>query len=325
MPFMAITTVSSSLYFLAEDCDQNKLKQGIRKEEISSMTKTREMDTTDDAHQAQQHKATSKGMVEQTKTSLLRAAVERQDPSSKGVDDSTLRRFLRARDLDVQRASAMFLKYLKWRREFVPNGSISPSEVSNEIAQNKVFVQGTDKKGRPIMVAFGSRHYQNKESSEELKLYVLDKICARTSPEQEKFVVLADLQGWGYANSDVRGCLAALAILQVYIYIYNSVLYLWVHLIFLMNKEASNNGLFSLSIGQLQDYYPERLGKLFIVNAPYIFMAVWKIIYPFIDNNTKKKIVFVENKKLKSTLLEDIDESLTPDIYGGRLPLVPVL
>ncbi|KAG8638578.1 hypothetical protein MANES_14G044000v8 [Manihot esculenta] len=200
----------------------------------------------------------------------------------------------------------MFLKYLKWRREFVPNGSISPSEVSNEIAQNKVFVQGTDKKGRPIMVAFGSRHYQNKESSEELKrfvVYVLDKICARTSPEQEKFVVLADLQGWGYANSDVRGCLAALAILQ----------------------EASNNGLFSLSIGQLQDYYPERLGKLFIVNAPYIFMAVWKIIYPFIDNNTKKKIVFVENKKLKSTLLEDIDESLTPDIYGGRLPLVPVL
>lgn len=57
-----------------------------------------------------------------------------------------------------------------------------------------------------------------------------------------------------------------------------------------MNKEASNNGLFSLSIGQLQDYYPERLGKLFIVNAPYIFMAVWKIIYPFIDNNTKKKV-----------------------------------
>lgn len=37
------------------------------------------------------------------------------------------------------------------------------------------------------------------------------------------------------------------------------------------------------------------------------------------------QIVFVENKKLKSTLLEDIDESLTPDIYGGRLPLVPVL
>ena len=42
----------------------------------------------------------------------------------------------------------------------------------------------------------------------------------------------------------------------------------------------------------MQDYYPERLGKLFIVNAPYIFMKVWKIIYPFIDNKTKKKVMF---------------------------------
>lgn len=36
------------------------------------------------------------------------------------------------------------------------------------------------------------------------------------------------------------------------------------------------------------------------------------------------QINFVENKKLKSTLLEDIDESQLPDIYGGRLPLVPI-
>lgn len=32
---------------------------------------------------------------------------------------------------------------------------------------------------------------------------------------QEKFVSIADLEGWGYANSDIRGYLAALSILQV--------------------------------------------------------------------------------------------------------------
>ncbi|GAB2280777.1 hypothetical protein Dimus_015402 [Dionaea muscipula] len=100
---------------------------------------------------------------------------------------------------------------------------------------------------------------------------------------QEKFLAIADLQGWGYSNSDVHAYIASLSILQ--------------------------------------DYYPERLGKLFIVHAPSIFMAVWKVIYPFIDNNTKKKITFVENKKLRSTLLLDIDESQLPDIYGGKLPL----
>jgi hypothetical protein len=32
---------------------------------------------------------------------------------------------------------------------------------------------------------------------------------------EEKFVSIADLKGWGYSNSDIRGYLAALSILQV--------------------------------------------------------------------------------------------------------------
>ncbi|CAN1317915.1 Phosphatidylinositol transfer protein 3 [Linum perenne] len=230
--------------------------------------------------------------VERTKLSLLRYSVETQDPSSKEVDDGMLRRFLRARDMDVEKASTMFLKYLKWKHSFLPNGtsSITTSDISTDISHNKVFLQGTDRTGRPICVAFGGRHFQNKLSGgvDEWKQfpYHIEKLCASMEEGQEKFMAIGDLEGWGYANSDIRGYLAALHILQ--------------------------------------DYYPERLGKLFIVHVPYVFMAVWKVIYPFIDSNTKKKIVFVDNKKLKSTLLEDIDESQLPEIYGGKMPLVPV-
>ena len=39
-----------------------------------------------------------------------------------------------------------------------------------------------------------------------------------------------------------------------------------------------------------QDCYPERLGKLFFVHVPYVFMAAWKVVYPFIDSKTKKKV-----------------------------------
>lgn len=81
------------------------------------------------------------------------------------VDDLTIRRFLRARDLDVEKASAMLLKYLKWRRMFAPNGHISVSEVENEIAQNKMFMQGRDKMGRPVAVLLGARHFHNKIGS----------------------------------------------------------------------------------------------------------------------------------------------------------------
>ncbi|KAK7318346.1 hypothetical protein RJT34_03045 [Clitoria ternatea] len=227
--------------------------------------------------------------TEVTKIRLVRAVVETSFTASKEEDDMTIRRFLRARDLDVDKASAMFLKYLNWRHSFVPNGSISLSEVSNDVAQDKLFVQGHDKIGRPIAIIIGRKHFQNKNGLDAFKrfvVYAFDKLCASMPRGQEKFVGIGDLKGWGYSNSDVRGYISALTILQ--------------------------------------DYYPERLGKLFIIHAPYIFMKVWKIIYPFIDNQTKKKIVFVENKKVKSTLLEDIDESQLPEIYGGPLPLVRI-
>ncbi|THG08490.1 phosphatidylinositol transfer protein 3-like [Camellia sinensis] len=226
---------------------------------------------------------------ELNKIHLMRAFVQTQDPSSKDADDLMIRRFLRARDLDIEKASTMFLKYLKWRRTFVSNGFISASEIQHDLAQNKMFLQGMDKKGRPITVAFGGRHFHNKGGLVEFKrftVFALEKLCSRMPAGQEKFVVICDLEGWGYANSDIRAYLGALSILQ--------------------------------------DYYPERLGKLFIIHVPYIFMAVWKVVPSFIDDNTKKKIMFVENKKLKSTLLQDIDESQLPEIYGGKLPLAPI-
>lgn len=76
-------------------------------------------------------------------------------------DDLMIRRFLRARDLDIEKASDLFLKYLSWRRTFIPDGFISTSEISNELAHNKLFMQGVDKKGRPIVVCYGGRHKQN--------------------------------------------------------------------------------------------------------------------------------------------------------------------
>lgn len=118
--------------------------------------------------------------IEQNKVRIMRAFVEREDSSSKEVDDLMIRRFLRARDHDIEKASTLFLKYLSWRRAFVPKGFIQPSEIPNELAQNKLFLQGLDKKGRPISVVLGARHKPNK-SLDEFKrfiVYSLDKICA---------------------------------------------------------------------------------------------------------------------------------------------------
>ncbi|KAK1584366.1 hypothetical protein Q3G72_032332 [Acer saccharum] len=117
-----------------------------------------------------------------------------------------------------EKASTLFLKYLSWKQSFVPNGYISPSEITNQFEDNKVCMQGLDKKGRPIMVAFGGRHNPSKGSLDDFNRFV----------------------------------------------------------VFTLDK----------------DCYPERIGKLFIVHSPYIFMTAWKVFYPFIESITKKKVKY---------------------------------
>ncbi|XP_078169124.1 SEC14 cytosolic factor-like [Carex rostrata] len=217
----------------------------------------------------------------------LRASVQAQDPSVKELDDFAVRRFLRARNLNVEKASVMLLKYVKWRKEAVPNGFISESEFPNRIAQKNFFSQGFDRAGRPIVVLLGGKHLKGDiEEFKRFSIYCLDRVCARLPSGQEKFLCINDLKGWGYSNLDIRGYLAALDIMQ--------------------------------------NYYPERLGKVLLIHVPYVFMKIWKILSPFIDKNTKKKFVFVDDKNLQTTLLEEMEESQIPDIYGGKLPLIPI-
>ncbi|GJM97257.1 hypothetical protein PR202_ga14170 [Eleusine coracana subsp. coracana] len=218
----------------------------------------------------------------------LRAVAEAQDPACKEEDDFMLRRFLRARDHNVGKACAMLVKYVKWKRTAKPNGFISEEEVANEIPKDKLFLQGYDKQGRPLIYGFGAKHYPSKRDLDEFKryvIYVLDKTVSRLPASgQEKFAAVADLKGWGYSNCDIRAYLAALDIMQ--------------------------------------NYYPERLGRVFLIHVPYVFMAAWKIVYPFIDDNTKKKFVFVSDKDLDKTLKEAIDDTQLPEEYGGKLKLV---
>ncbi|KAF2618323.1 hypothetical protein F2Q68_00042900 [Brassica cretica] len=107
--------------------------------------------------------------MERSKVGIMRALCDRQDPSTKEVDDLMIRRFLRARDMDIEKASALFLKYLAWKKTVLPKGHIPESEIANDLSHNKVCMQGHDKKGRPILVIVGNRHYPSKGNPEEFK------------------------------------------------------------------------------------------------------------------------------------------------------------
>jgi len=69
-----------------------------------------------------------------------------------------------------------------------------------------------------------------------------------------------------------------------------------------------------------QDYYPEILGQMFIVNAPMLFTGVWAAIKPWIDEKTRNKIKILGSKYEKE-IQAVIDPENLPDFLGGKVPV----
>jgi hypothetical protein len=72
----------------------------------------------------------------------------------------------------------------------------------------------------------------------------------------------------------------------------------------------------------LQNQYPERLHKAYIMHAPLYFTIFWNMIYPFIDPVTKEKIRFVGSnmEEVKRQLEGEIDLSQVEVGCGGTDP-----
>ncbi|GAB2297421.1 hypothetical protein Dimus_031526 [Dionaea muscipula] len=123
------------------------------------------------------------------KIRIMRATVEEEDPSAKEVDDVTMR---------------------SWKRSSIPrDGGISVNEI-RQLSMSKLFVQGHDKRGRPIVVGFDARNTPvkgNEEMEEFIMVYCMEKICSRIPKlkGEEKFAFITDIKGWGYSNLDNRG------------------------------------------------------------------------------------------------------------------------
>ncbi|CAJ1441599.1 unnamed protein product [Effrenium voratum] len=65
-------------------------------------------------------------------------------------------------------------------------------------------------------------------------------------------------------------------------------------------------------------YYPESLAVLFVVNAPPVFVMLYRVIQTWLDPVTASKIQ-VLGKDFQSTLLEHIDADQLPRNYGGSV------
>jgi hypothetical protein len=64
------------------------------------------------------------------------------------------------------------------------------------------------------------------------------------------------------------------------------------------------------------NYYPETLGRLFLVNTPSTFVVLWKIVKTWLDAGTIDKVKIL-GTDYQSTLLEHIPAENLPSYLGG--------
>jgi hypothetical protein len=92
----------------------------------------------------------------------------------------------------------------------------------------------------------------------------------------------------------------------------------------IMDLKGVGLGMMSSAYGYLQqasaisqNYYPERLGKLYVINAPWGFSSVFSVVKKFLDPVTVAKI-HVLGSGYQKELLAQIPKENLPKQFGGE-------
>lgn len=80
---------------------------------------------------------------------------------------------------------------------------------------------------------------------------------------------------------------------------------------------GQTQAMLSRLIKVLSDHYPETMGVLFIINAPGVFTAVWRVVKSLLDPGTAKKITIL-GRDYHEQLFEHIDPNDLPAFLGGN-------
>jgi len=214
-------------------------------------------------------------------------------------NDAASLRFLRARNFDVDKSVEMYNKYKQWRAENHVD-TILYERYSVERSKWPHSFHGVDKAGRPILIErigivdvkyLLEREHINVNNllrghirTQEYLCAMQDECSRREGRLVENSISILDLQGFGlikHLNSQAReyfGSLAAIA----------------------------------------QNYYPERMGRMLVINVPRAFPMAWNFVKSLIDRNTQDKIEILSSPlHVRTRLLELIDEENLPKYMGG--------
>ncbi|OMJ78324.1 hypothetical protein SteCoe_21879 [Stentor coeruleus] len=212
--------------------------------------------------------------------------------------DHVLARFLRARKFVFEKSLEMYNNYLKWRIDQRVD-EVASYDFPEFQTVKSIYPHGfhkTDRLGRSIYI----ERLGNLDINHLFSITTDERMIRYYIREYESMIKLRIP-----ACSIAAGCL----IEQTF-----TILDLGGSSTKLMKKNVYN--FVKLASGMAQDFYPEILGKMFIINTPMLFSVAWKIIKPWLDERTQKKIS-TEGSKYQVKLLEYVAPENLPDFFGG--------
>ncbi|PNX96694.1 patellin-3-like protein [Trifolium pratense] len=210
--------------------------------------------------------------------------------------DVILLKFLRARDFKVKEAFTMIKDTIRWRKEFKIDELLFDENLSDEYLEKTVYMHGYDKEGHPVCYniygEFDNKEVYKKTFSDEENR---QKFLRWRIQFLEKSIRKLDFNPGGICT-----------IVQV-------------------NDLKNSPGPTKWELRQatkqalqlLQDNYPEFLAKQVFINVPWWYLAVNRMISPFLTQRTKSKFVFAGPSKSAETLLRYIAPEQLPVKYGG--------
>ncbi|PHT32526.1 hypothetical protein CQW23_28863 [Capsicum baccatum] len=231
-----------------------------------------------EVHEDQLHK------VKELRTSLGAALSGR---NLQYCNDACLRRYLEARNWNVDRAKKMLEESLKWRSSFKPE-EIRWHEVAIEGETGKAFrANFRDRDGRTVLILRpGMQNTTVLDNQMRHLVYLIENTILNLPQDQEQTSWLIDFTGWSLTNN-------------------------------VPIKSARE------TVNILQNHYPERLAIAFLYNPPRIFETFWKIVKYFLDPKTMQKVKFVypKNKESVELMKSYFDMDNLPTEFGGKTNL----
>ncbi|KAK0188926.1 CRAL-TRIO domain-containing protein [Armillaria mellea] len=214
------------------------------------------------------------------------------------MDDELMLRFLRARKFDVAAAKKMLHECEQWRKEFGIEEIMKNFDFKEKRDVDKYYPQyyhKMDKEGRPIYI-------------ERLGYLNIKELYRITSQERQLQRLVYEYEK-NYSDR-LPACSKACG---HPVETSCTILDLWN--VSLSNfYQVKDYVMSASSIGQ--NRYPESMGKFYIINAPWAFSAVWRIIRPWLDEVTVSKIDII-GSDYKDKLLAQIPADNLPKDFGG--------